>query len=47
MDINKPKVGAQHNRLVKIVKVKKQKVQVVEIDGERFAVTRMKPEGER
>lgn len=46
MDIKKPRVGAQHNRLVKIVKVKKDKVQVVEIDGERYAVTKIKPKNE-
>lgn len=47
MLINQPRVGAQHNRLVKIVKLKKGKVQVVEIDGERYALTKIKPEAER
>lgn len=47
MNIPKPRVGAQHNRLVKIVKVKNGNVQVVEIDGERYAVTKIKPRGER
>lgn len=46
MNIPKPRVGAQHNRLVKIVKVKKDKVQVVEIDGALYAVTQMRARGE-